>query len=325
LTQVRAPQPLDDERMRILTLALLAPLTAEFLLGDQYLTGPPELGRQLGMFALYVAFYGAAALLIREAARRAGRGWPTILTLALAFGVFEEGLLTQTLFNPHYLGLDLLSFGPVPLLGIGGPWTLYVLTLHVVWSIGAPIAVAEALFGREPWLKKVGLSLWSVSLVVGAVATFAITYSFAPFVAHPAQLAGAALVVVALAVAAFRFRAPAWPSTPGNAWVAFALGLGASTAFQLVFRSMDTLPWLLVGLLLAIEAVTAFAVVRLRPPAFPLAAGALFTYCWLGLKTAIEAGTTAIFEQSALILVTAVLLVVTARRVRTSVSVIKVH
>jgi hypothetical protein len=55
LTQVRAPQPLDDERMRILTLALLAPLTAEFLLGDQYLTGPPELGRQLGMFALDAA------------------------------------------------------------------------------------------------------------------------------------------------------------------------------------------------------------------------------------------------------------------------------
>ncbi|MEA5359646.1 hypothetical protein VA596_08870 [Amycolatopsis sp., V23-08] len=311
--------------MRILTLVLLAPFTAEFLLGDQYLAGTPELGRQLGMFALYVAFYGAAALLIREAARRAGRGWPTILTLALAFGVFEEGLLTQTLFNPHYLGLDLLSFGHVPGLGIGGPWTLYVLTLHVVWSIGAPIAVAETLFGREPWLKKVGLSLWSVSLVVGAVATFAITYSFAPFVAPVAQLAGAALVVVALAVAAFRFRAPAWTSTPGRPWVAFALGLGASTAFQLVFRLMDSLPWLMVGLLLVIELATVFAVTRLRPPAFPLAAGALITYCWLGLKTASEAGSTAVFEQSALILVTVALLVVTVRRVRTPVSVLKVH
>ncbi|WP_326956554.1 hypothetical protein [Amycolatopsis sp. NBC_01286] len=311
--------------MRILTLALLAPFTAEFLLADQYLAGPPELGQQLGMFALYVAFYGAAALLIREAARRAGRGWPTILTLALAFGVFEEGLLTQTLFNPHYLGQDLLSFGHVPLLGIGGPWTLYVLTLHVVWSIGAPIAIAEALFGREPWLKKVGLSLWSASLLVGAVATFAITYAFAPFVAHPAQLAGAALVVVALVVTAFRFRAPAWSLTPGRPWVAFVLGLGASTAFQLVFRSVDSLPWLLVGLLLAIEAATVVAVVRLRPPAFPLAAGATLTYCWLGLKTAIEHGPAAIFEQSALIVVSVALLVVTARRVRTQVSVRMVH
>jgi hypothetical protein len=194
-----------------------------------------------------------------------------------------------------------------------------------VWSIGAPIAVAEALFGREPWQKKVGLSLWSVSLVVGAIATFAITYSFASFVAHPAQLAGAALVVIALAVAASRFHAPAWTSTPGNPWVAFALGLGASSAFQLVFRSMDSLPWLLVGLLLVIEVATVFAVTRLRPPAFPLAAGALITYCWLGLKTATEAGATAIFEQSALVLVTVALLVVTVRRVRTSVSVPKVH
>jgi hypothetical protein len=94
--------------------------------------------------------------------------------------------------------------------------------------------------------------------------------------------------VLTLPVAAFRFRAPAWTSTPGNPWVAFA-------------------------------------VARLRPPVFPLAAGALITYCRLGLKTATEAGATAIFEQSALMLVTVALLVVTALRVRTSVSVLKVH
>ncbi|MCR6487084.1 hypothetical protein M8542_30065 [Amycolatopsis sp. OK19-0408] len=310
--------------MRILLLVLLAPFTAEFLLGDQYLAGPPELGRQLGMFALFAAFYGAAALLIREAVRRAGRGWPTMLVLALAFGVFEEGLLTQTLFNPHYLGLDLLSAGHVRWLGIGGPWTVYVLTLHVVWSIGAPIAIAEALFGREPWLRKVGVSLWSVSLVLGAVATFAVTYSFGHFVARPAQLAGAAVVVGALVFAAFRFRAPAWSSTPGNPWVAFALGLGASSAFQLL-RGVDGFPWLLVGVLLALEAGTAVVVRRLRPPAFPLAAGALSTYCWLGLKSTIPHGTTAIIEQSILIVVAVALLAVTARRSRALIAAERVH
>lgn len=299
--------------MRIFTLALLAPFTAEFLLADQYLAGPPALGRQLGMFAAFVAFYGAAAILIREFARRAGRGWPTILTLALAFGVFEEGLLTQTLFNPHYLGLDLLSFGHVPGLGFGGPWTVYVLTLHVVWSISAPIAITEALFGREPWLKKAGIGLWSAAFVLGSAATFAVSFALGHFLAHPAQLAGAAVVVAALVFAAFRFRAPAWPSTPGNPWVALALGFGASSAFQLVFATMHTLPWLLVGLLLSLEAATVAAVRRWRPPAFPLAAGAVLTYCWLGLESAVQHGTTAIIEQSVLILVAVALLVVTTR------------
>jgi hypothetical protein len=39
------------------------------------------------------------ALLIREVARRTGCGWPTIVVLALAFGVLEEGLLTCS--PPH--------------------------------------------------------------------------------------------------------------------------------------------------------------------------------------------------------------------------------
>lgn len=296
-----------------LTLALLSPFTAEFLLADQYLSGPPELGRQLGMYALFVAFYGGAALLIRETARRAGRGWPTMLVLALAFGVFEEGLLTQTLFNPHYLGLDLLTPAHVPGLGIGGLWTVYVLTLHVVWSIGAPIAIAETLFGREPWLKKAGIGLWSAAVVLGAAGTFAVTYVIGHFTAHPAQLAGAAVVVAALAFVAFRFRTPSWTSTPGNPWGAFALGLGASSAFQLLHQ-VNGFPWLLVGLLPALEAGTAAVVRRLRPPAFPLAAGALSTYCWLGMKSTIPHGAAAITEQTVLIVVAVVLLIVTSRR-----------
>ncbi len=52
--------------------------------------------------------YGGGAVIIREAARRAGKGWPTIFLLALAYAVIEEGLVCQTLFNPSYFGLDLL-------------------------------------------------------------------------------------------------------------------------------------------------------------------------------------------------------------------------
>ena len=137
---------------RYAVLAVGSAVTAEFLLGDQYLSGGSPAG-QVAELVLYVAFYGSAAVVIREVARRSGRGWPTMLLLALAFGVVEEGLLTQSLFNPDYLGLHKLSFGYLPALGIGLPWTIFVLTLHVVWSLATPIAVAESVFPEEePWL-----------------------------------------------------------------------------------------------------------------------------------------------------------------------------
>ena len=100
--------------MKWLRWAVLAggsAITAEFLLGDQYLTAQPSVAAQLGMLSLFICFYGSAAVLIREITRRLRRGWPTILLLALAFGVVEEGLLTQSLFNPNYLGTHQGNFG----------------------------------------------------------------------------------------------------------------------------------------------------------------------------------------------------------------------
>ncbi|MDT8910592.1 hypothetical protein [Amycolatopsis sp. PS_44_ISF1] len=296
-------------------LALLAPFVAEFLLGDQYLTGPPALAQQLGMYATFVALYGSGALLIREVARRRGRGWPTILVLALAFGVTEEGLLTQTLFNPHYLGLDLIGPAHIPVLGLGATWTVYVLTLHVVWSIATPIAIVEAFFGRTPWLRKPGTWAWSALLVVGAVAAFAVSRGMdaAHFLAAPAQLAGTLVVVVALVLVALRL--PARPAPPSaHPWLGFAVGLGLSTAFHLVRMTLGGSPWTQTGVMLALAALAIGYGLKARPPAFPLAAGAAVTYCWLGLSTAAGAGFAAIAEQSAFVLGTLLLLGCATRR-----------
>src|SRR6185437_15735582 len=103
--------------LRTLSLAVASAVTAEFLLGDQYLNGMASAGQQFAQLLLFTAFYGSAAVLIRELARRTGIGWPGILTLALAFGVLEEGVLTQSLFNPDYAGAHLLGYGFVPWLG----------------------------------------------------------------------------------------------------------------------------------------------------------------------------------------------------------------
>src|SRR6202042_2013403 len=87
-----------------IVLFFLAPLVAEFLLGDL----PINL---LGALVVLAPMYGGGALLIREVVRRTGGGWPSIFVLGFAYAVFEEAFTTQTLFNPNYLHLNLHLFG----------------------------------------------------------------------------------------------------------------------------------------------------------------------------------------------------------------------
>lgn len=77
----------------VLVLLALAPAVAEFLIGNVPLTRPVHL-------ALDVGLYGGGAVLVREAVRRRGLGWPAILLLGVAYAVVEEALVLQTVFNP---------------------------------------------------------------------------------------------------------------------------------------------------------------------------------------------------------------------------------
>jgi hypothetical protein len=74
-------------------LFFLAPLVAEYLLGNVAIDA-------IAGLLLLSPLYGGGTVLIREVTRRAGRGWPTMIPLGLAHAVFEEGLVTQSLFNP---------------------------------------------------------------------------------------------------------------------------------------------------------------------------------------------------------------------------------
>src|SRR5699024_5271321 len=71
----------------VLTLVLLAPFTGELLLG----TLPAGPAGWAVMLIPLILLYGGGALLIREVARRLGRGYPTMLLLAIAYGLIEEG------------------------------------------------------------------------------------------------------------------------------------------------------------------------------------------------------------------------------------------
>src|ERR1700710_22196 len=133
-------------------LLLLAPTVGEYLLGNIPIS-------QYGDVFFLMPLYGAGALLVRETARRLGRGWPTIVLLAAAYAVIEEGPVDQMIFNPGYLGLpSFAGYAEIPGLGISGSLVLWSLALHTIWSICVPIALVEAFAPTptQPWLGRFG-------------------------------------------------------------------------------------------------------------------------------------------------------------------------
>ena len=217
-----------------ISLFFLAPLVAEFLLGNLPITLLPAL-------VMLAPMYGGGALLIRELARRAGRGWPSIVLLALAYGMLEEAFTTQSLFNSNYLKLNLhlLDHAYIAPLGIGGHWTIFVLTLHVAWSISAPIALIEAAVpdrAETPWLGPVGLFVTAFLFALGIVGTTAMSYRTDHFLSSAAQFATSGIAIVVLALVAFVL-----PKTPAvsanwtpNPWLVGALALAAGSAVLLI-------------------------------------------------------------------------------------------
>jgi hypothetical protein len=237
----------------VITLLFAAPFVAEYLLGDLPL-------KLLAALVILAPAYGGAAILVREAARRTGRGWPTMLMLGAAYTLIGEGLVTQSLFNHDYLKIHMHLLDPayIPALGIGAWWTLFMFNLHSFWSMGVSIALVEALFPADaeaPWMGPVGDLVVAVVFALGMAANFAVGYRQNQFVASHAQLVGTAVLSVLLMAAAFLFpkRTPRvgvgmvpGPWTTGA--VAFVLGMG-------VLFTPPKWGWAAVGALLAIDAV----------------------------------------------------------------------
>ncbi|MFD8572999.1 hypothetical protein [Streptomyces sp. NPDC059639] len=275
-------------------LFLLAPLVGEFLLGNQPVTQLPGL-------VLFAPLYGGGALLIREVARRAGRGWPTMIVLAAAYALVEEGPVDQMLWNPHYGGFDIgaaYSATHVPLLGTSVQLLQDVLAMHTVWSICVPIALVET-FCRDrtrPWLGGLGLTVTALVFGAGAVFLGFAQAQSEEFVASAGQFAGAGLTIAVLIVLAFAVGRRPRPRRDAQAPAPLTVG---ATAFAVssVYWARDLLPdeavpaWVLVGVwcVLAAGAVVLFGRwarglgwdARHR---LALAGGALLTYAWVGFE-----------------------------------------
>ncbi|WP_433430811.1 hypothetical protein [Nonomuraea sp. CA-141351] len=312
-------------------LFLLAPMDAEFLMGNMAVTNVAVV---LGTIPLY----GAGALFIREAARRTGRGWPAILAFGLAYGMFEEAFLTQTLWDENWANVRILDYGYMPALGTAPPWIMFMAGVHTIWSISVPIAITETLAGSRrttPWLGKRGFLAVGVIFALYFAGGAAATAAGKGLLTGPAQFIGAAVVVAALVVLGLRLRRSA-PTVEGRApgpWAVFAFALVAGAIFVLLYAVDPTglSPWLAIPIpawgsvliYLALFATVGLLVRRWSHRSnwsdahrLALAAGAMLTYAWHSFpwKVIVPASQAADLTSNAIMTVGAVVLLLIASR-----------
>ena len=236
---------------------LIAPLLGELVSGHQALLGflnPLT-------FILLALPYGFGAVLCRELSVRWGRGRWNILPLAMAYGLFEEGVVVRSFFNPDWFELGALeSFG----YGGGIQWWygLLLIHFHITVSIVSSVLLAELIYpGRrhERWLTDRWLVVCAVGLLLWIPAGILMT-SYWP--AWPLYV-GVWLVIVLL-VAAARFLKWEWPAsspTPARSPVWFFLlgmvNMWATFFFGFILPELTSIPFapFFIGLL-ALQPVT---------------------------------------------------------------------
>ncbi len=129
------------------------------------LTGatPPDVFFHPVSFVLLVALYGGGALLVREASITWGTGWSGRILMAAAFALVLEGFVVKS-----YFGFGDIRLNPAFYLdNAAGIYFFHIATtlfFHAVFSILAPIAIAEALVSAEARRER-----WTGDAFFGAV------------------------------------------------------------------------------------------------------------------------------------------------------------
>ncbi|GAA3393020.1 hypothetical protein [Cryptosporangium minutisporangium] len=300
-------------------LFLLSPLFGEYLLGNLAFSDLP-------MLPFLALLYGAGTLLIRETARRFGRGSATMLLLGVAYALIEEGLVDQMLFNHDYFaGQAQESDTILAALGIDAWLTLVVVAMHTIWSTYIPITLLEALVparATRPWLGPVGTAVTAVVFVAGSVLLGWVVHSETGFLASAGQLTGTSIVVIVLVAAAFLIPRPGAGSDRAapRRWLAGLVAFAASSLFMFT----EVLPgWTEVAAAVTLVVVFTVVVVRWsRSRGFgvrdrlALVAGGVLTYAWLGMTMEPETGPRSTLDQVGAVLIAgfAIALVVLAFR-----------
>ena len=138
----------------ILFLLLTSPFLGEMLSGS----APPVEWLNPISALIIIVFYGTGTLLMWEARARWNLGW-SIVFLAIAYGIVEEGIMMQSFFNHNHADLgELARYGMF--FGVQWPWTIMLIIYHASISTLIPISLAGFLWPESkfhPLLGKKGL------------------------------------------------------------------------------------------------------------------------------------------------------------------------
>ncbi len=227
------------------------------ILGELF-SGSTPLNEYIKEFSILILgmLYGSGAILIRELVIHWRKGWFSLILLGMAYGIYEEGLMVRSFFDPNWMDLDNLGvYGRV--FGVNWVWTEHLTIFHALISIAASITLVEILYpGRRggSWIGKRGL-IWNViafaaSLPIGALLN--------PYDAPDAWLGACWLAIAGLVLAAWRFSEKAGiagvvkvPRPARFFWTGF---LGTFGQFFFIYAAAErtNIPFLLTMILLAL-------------------------------------------------------------------------
>jgi len=181
----------------ILALFFLSPFIGEMLSGS---SPPLEFFSPFGL-TLMCLLYGGGALIIRELTVIWGKGWISILLMAAAYGIIEEGLMVKSFFDPHWQDIGTLGeYGRF--LDVNWVWTTMLIAYHCVFSIAIPILLVNLAYPDQAgkrWLTDKGLRRLAYAFVADIVFGFIFLTPYYPGPVEYSWAIGAVLVLFLLA------------------------------------------------------------------------------------------------------------------------------
>ncbi len=133
-----------------LALFVIAPVFGELFSGSSPLN---EFVNPITFLTLAL-LYGCGAILMRELVICWEKGWFSLLLLGMAYGIYEEGIMVQSFFDPGWMDLgNLAVYGRVA--GVNWVWAEHLTLFHALISIAASVAFVEMLYPerrRERWV-----------------------------------------------------------------------------------------------------------------------------------------------------------------------------
>jgi hypothetical protein len=184
-----------------LVLWLLAPVFGEMV------SGSTPLNEYINPFSILLLgmLYGSGAVLIRELLVRWGKDWRGLLLLGAAYGIYEEGLMVRSFFDPNWMDLGALgTYGRLG--GVNWVWTEHLIIFHAVISIAASITFVEILYPdrrAQSWIGPRGL----MRNLIPFVATLPLGALLNPYDTPDVWLGMCWLAILLLALSAWKTRA----------------------------------------------------------------------------------------------------------------------